>query len=393
MSYKKVEAIKQEVENFPNTAFYSMTEENTVVVKNTQTGAVYEIPYEEAENGIVLDGEKAELVKEKEKTSQEQFEENSMNFQETMKKVFSENYDEAVKNLKQMIKTLPDVENEFAWPTEADKKDETVYEGILADKFNKVVEIEKEYKKQKNLFDENGNVIPAKVSVSHYNEAEKEAEEEMKLFEEAVSKWTTFKKALMEDIEKEEVVDELLKNINFEEDIRMTAPKAMVMVKNRIDEDVNVIDITKNVVATWNNIFNEDGLTPSKAMPVIYNFAQKDTERPTFLKFKMGVFTVEDAITMLEELDNAMAHIGDINDEELGFIANQKEILEYMIRTRKISDRVMKNIIQDFNEIFANRAAEDEYIQSQRGFKSREEREIGNIQGKSDVTPNPEGEE
>ena len=99
----------------------------------------------------------------------------------------------------------------------------------------------------------------------------------------------------------------------------------------------------------------------------------------------MGIFTVDDAITLSEELDHVISHIGHLNDEELGFVANQKAIVEYMIRTRKISDRMMKQIIEEFNKKFPNKSAEDEYIQSQLGFKDREEAKMGNPEGKADL--------
>jgi len=385
--YEKIKAIKDEVELFPNAKFYSIADDS-VIIENKTTGALYKVPYEETDNGIVFDGEEAELVKEKNPTPKDEFIENSKNLKNTISRVFNEDeYEDAISNLKKMIAALPSVEQNIL--LEEEILEETEYEGILEEKIREYDAIEKEFINSLKFFDEEGEIIPGKHSISNYKVLYEDTKEEWENYIESIRKYHEFKELIVETYD-EEICEVLLKNINVEDNIEIAAPKALVIAKNTINEDINAIEETKNIIDYWNVIYNEDGINPDMAVGKIFNFAKRDNEKPKFLKFKMGVFTVEDAMTLSSEIDHALSHIGYINDEELDFIANQKEILEYMIRTRKISDRMMNKLIRDFNEKFTDKEREDEYIQSQLGFKDREERKLGNIQGKADVEPDAE---
>jgi len=384
--YERIEQLANEISRYADAEFYSLTAEGTVAIKNTKTGAIFEVPYTESDKGIVFHGTDGKMVQEPKKSPKDEFNENGQKLQSAIQSFFTEGeYDNKITDLKSIVKTLPTVDPKiFNEETEVETKVEE-YSGILEDKVKEYLAIKKEFDESFQLFGDDGQLKENDISITAYNQMLEEVKEEQELFEKALLNYSVFSLAINEAFGPD-TADVILKNIDLENDIKKSAPKALVLAKNQIDEAINVIESTEYIIDVWNDIFAEDTINPANVNPVIFNYAQRDRERPRYLKFKMGVFTHEDVMILLEELDHAMSHIGDINDEELEFIANQKAMLEYMVRTRKISDRVIKQIITEFNKRFG-KEADDEYTQSQLGFKDREEKDMGNIQGKAEMEP------
>lgn len=380
MSYQKITAIKKEIESFKNAELISLAEDSKVAVRNTSTNAIYVIPYSEEDGNYVFDCENAEIVNEKDESSEELFAKNSQVLQDKIGAIFaeSENLENAIAELRDTVRELPQVDPaQFGQTAELVQEQESP---ILPEKMAQYAEIEREFMNSFNMFDESGDPVQSKVSVTHFKKLYKEVKSEWNDFIEAIGVYHEFKVKLLEEIEDERIVEALLDNISLDEKINITVPKALVVAKNTIDEDLNIIETSKKVIGLWNSVFED--VTPTSKSDKIYNYAQNDRERPKFLKFRMGVFTVEDVMVLIEELDRAMSAVGELNDEELMFISNQKYICEYMVRTRKVSDRMMKKVITEFNERFSAKN-DDLYVQSQFGFKDRDEQKMGNITGKA----------
>lgn len=380
-AYDKFIKLQNEVKSFKSAELFSLGE-NSVIVKNTNTGALYDIPITEDENGITFHCENGEVVTGRNPDKNAKFFENRDMFQKSVKDIFiAEDFDAALATLKETIQTLPSVE---ILPEVTEETPEvSVYEGILDNQVNEYNKQRREFSTTLALFDGSNNLVDQDVNSASLNKAVEESNAEFESFEQDVTKFVTFQNELTTILDNQKITNYVLEHVNFDENIRMEIPKVLVTAKHALHEDINVIDATKQIVTAFETAFNED-TTPSSKAPFIFNYAQNDRERPTFLKFRMGTFTVEDAMTLLEELDQTLAKIGDLNDEDLMFISNQKYIVEYMMRTRKISDRMMIKVIEDFNARFNSKDAEDDYLQSQFGFKDRDEAKMANIIGKSD---------
>lgn len=378
-AYEKISSVKSEVESFKNARFFSMDGENACIVENTVNKALFSIPFEISESGITFDGTQAKLVKEKTLTPIEEFSKNKQNLNATIKGIFEEGkLEESLASLKKLVHELPSVD-----PTvlvvPAPQKEE-IYEGLLADKVNAFLAEKKNYENSLSLFDEEQNVVQDKIAISKFKKIEAEINEELEAFKKAVTAYKLFEEELKEIVPDEKVREKLLKDVDLETDISVSVPRSLVVAKNTITEELNVLETSSKIIAAWKSNFFAENTTPELANEKLFNFAKKDQDRPKFLKFRMGIYTIEDAITLLEELDNAMSHyVGGLDDEELGFIANQKAMVEYMIRSRKISDRVMQQIVEEFNKKF--KFKEDDYSGSEEGFKSRDEMKTGNPQG------------
>ena len=378
MSYDKVVTIKNEIEKFKDAKFYSLVSEDTVIIRNAKTNALYEVPYEETENGYLFKGEQALMVEEKQPSKLDEFKQNSETLKKAINAIFTEeiDYDVAIHILDQVIQDLPVVDPAL-FNTSAKEEVTETYEGILAEKVNEYKKVEKEYNQSSVIFDEEDNMIEKTFGCSATIEIEKELESELKEYAESIEAFKELKKSLSEKLQKPELEKYILENILEQENIKMAIPKVLVQAKQVISEEFNAVDATRTIISIF------EDLTPALKMDKIYNFAQNNRERPQFLKFRMGVFTVEDAMTLYEELDQVLTKLGELDDEEMMYVANQKAIVEYMMRTRRISDRVMVEVIESFNKKFNNKEAEEAYVQSEYGWKDREEAKMGNITGKA----------
>jgi tetratricopeptide (TPR) repeat protein len=378
MSYDKVVTIKNEIEKFKDAKFYSLVGEDTVIIRNAKTNALYEVPYEETENGYLFKGEQALMVEEKHPSQLDEFKQNSETLKKAINVIFTEevDYDVAIHILDQVIQDLPAVDPALFATAEKEEVAET-YEGILAEKVNEYKKAEKEYNGSNIIFDEEDNMIEKTFGSSAVIEIEKELDAEIAEYKESIEAFKELKKALSEKLQKPELEKYILENLMEKENVKMAIPKVLVQAKQVIAEEFNAVDATRSIISVF------EDLTPALKMDKIYNYAQNNRERPTFLKFKMGVFTVEDAMTLYEELDQVLTKLGELDDEEMMYVANQKAIVEYMMRTRKISDRVMMEVIESFNKKFNNKEAEDAYTQSEFGWKDRDEAKMGNMTGKA----------
>ena len=65
--------------------------------------------------------------------------------------------------------------------------------------------------------------------------------------------------------------------------------------------------------------------------------------------------------------------------EELEKLGAYRSIVEYMLQTKQINDKVLMAVIEDFNKTFIK--TDDEYNASPLGFRSRPEQLTGFIQG------------
>lgn len=383
-NYDKVKLIKDKIEKFKDVSFYSLADNNSIIIENKKTSALYEIKYNE-ENGIyTFDTNDVVLLKPKNKTLKETFSEHALKLHNGVKQIFSEeNFDNSVNNLKQLIKTLPNI-NYSEEPIEYHKSNKKFKKKIignsLENKYQQMEEIKKEYFKNYIMFNENNDIIEKVFEIDKLEKMYNESEKTYKIFVDNIEKFTKLNNELIakynEDTAKE-IIDSIMK-----QELKVAIPKAAVKIKSSINEEFNIIDGTKEITTIIKNIFEEQ--EPSVSSSSVFNLAKSNIDMPKFLKFRVDLYSLEDLRQLVSELTLALSSIGSISPEEMHFINEKKMQAEYMLRTGLINDKLVQEIIDSFNERFAHDSS-DIMNDNARGFDSVESMNDNNIIGKAEI--------
>lgn len=383
-NYDKVKLIKDKIEKFKDVSFYSLADNNSIIIENKKTSALYEIKYNE-ENGIyTFDTNDVVLLKPKNKTLKETFSEHALKLHNGVKQIFSEeNFDNSVNNLKQLIKTLPNI-NYSEEPIEYHKSNKKFKKKIignsLENKYQQMEEIKKEYFKNYIMFNENNDIIEKVFEIDKLEKMYNESEKTYKIFVDNIEKFTKLNNELIakynEDTAKE-IIDSIMK-----QELKVAIPKAAVKIKSSINEEFNIIDGTKEITTIIKNIFEEQ--EPSVSSSSVFNLAKSNIDMPKFLKFRVDLYSLEDLRQLVSELTLALSSIGSISPEEMHFINEKKMQAEYMLRTGLINDKLVQEIIDSFNERFAHDSS-DIMNDNARGFDSVESMNDNNVIGKAEI--------
>ena len=379
MDYQSILKLNQEIKSFRNANLFSIVDDKSIIVENTKTKAKFLIPYEENKSGFVFRCDEGELIEKGAPTPHETFIENSNKLLEGITNIFSENHKHARGYLKEVFNELPFVTYEDTTPEPPVKKYKTpklTYFKKFQKSFNEMEAAKQEFFENNSLFTSSESLNRRVIFSSKVIEQFQEAHKMVKDFGKHVKQYSRLRNELVKHFN-EEVAQTILSKIDFTEqfDIKAKASKILVEAKQK-HEDLNIVDGAHKM----NQIFESASNIPVIAKDYIYNYHMKSSDVPKFLKFRTGEFSVADVIAIAEEMEGALRNIGELNDEDMMYIADKQTMLEYMLRTHKVSDAIVKQIIEDFNKRFAG-TTDDDYIASEMGFKSKEEQITINPQG------------
>jgi len=382
-NYDKIKLVKDKVEKFNDVEFYSLAENNSLVIKNKKTSALYEIKYNESNGEFSFDTNDAILLSPKSKTEKETFSENANKLFTTIKKVFTEeDFNAAVKELKETIKTLPNASynEEPIMYHKSTKQFRKKIGNSLQSKCDEMEKIKAEYKKIYNLFDENNDIIKSIFEIDKIEKVYTESEKVYETFKNSISLFTKLQENLSKKYN-EDITNEIINSVSKQE-LKIAVPKAVVKIKASLNEDFNILDNTKQITSIIKTIFEEQ--EPSVSSSSVFNLAKSNQDMPKFLKFHMDLYSLEDLRQLVSELTLALSSIGSITPEDMHFISERKMQAEYMLRTGMINDRLVKEIIDSFNDRFQHDAS-DMMNDNTRGFDDVESMTDNNVIGKADI--------
>jgi len=394
MNFEKFNSIKSKIEKLPNVKFYSFNED-TLIIEHSKNKALYQIPFiMESDDTITLQLGKGQLVKEGEPSFEKKVQTYKEELRSDIKSMFV-NYDEGLKATKEKFKTLPNIEEGMkAQPKKTlslkDKIDILCEHNLEPIKNinrafkNQLLELDKEKKEfveLMNPFNEDNSLKTHNLNYDRYKNMYVESFVEHNKFSEKMKKVADFNKKVNEIVKDDKLTKEFIKRINFDEDIKISVPKALINTKAVLTEDefgLNIPEVSKKVIG----IYNESCGVGDEA-PFVYNrnIGAPDGA-PQFLKFSSGKFTQQDVGTLLHELEQSYYILPDLTHEDLMVIADWRNQCEYMFQTNMISDKKIEEIIKSFNDKFsvdndARFADGDNTL----GFKDSEEMSMGNAEG------------
>lgn len=394
MTFEKLEQIKSAVEAFPRTKFVSILENNKICIQNTDTDQIFEVEYEEGKDcGLkfntkgkkALTAKKKKMVKGQEKINE--FKENCELLRTSIKNIFAEeNFQESVEALKNTIRVLPTVDikaiNEQVEDI-VDSKKEKEYLPFIAEKFGEKLEAyfkeEAEFKNSLNLFDENNDLIEGEIlERATIADFLKQTDEVYQKFQEDAKHFEEVKKQTAEILGSDELATKFFEGVDFSKNLRVGVTKTLVMMK-QTNEAIDVKDASSKLIAILENNMLPIGGAP---MPAIYNLAKDNKYTPKFLRFKMGIFSLDDVRTMINEVNEAWSRLGDYNEEDLMFMSDIKMKLEYMFNSQQLNDHLLAEIVESFNARFM-KDSEKEYddASKQLAWKDPAQMKQGNAQG------------
>lgn len=390
MDFKQIQKIKQNVEAYNNTAFYSILENNSLLVKNVNTDAIYKIAFNEDKEVITLDTTAAEKVvegKKIEKNSVNQFKENCERVANGIKGIFSEDFETAIDNLRSIIHEIPAVDESAivedikAMEQKEEEEATSWINKVFCEKMNKYQEEEKEFKKLFNLFDENDEIVKGQfVSLESIKQGLKEMSEAYEQYKEIALSFGDLKKQVKEVFETDELTDKFFEGFSMDKDPRVSVTKKLVQFNNELKTDFDIVGTTKKLVSIFEN--NPTAPIGGAKTPFTYNLSMDNKFTPKFFRFKMGIFSPEDIKTMLEEINFFVSSYDALEEESQLELYGMKMQLEYMYHSGDINDHLIMEMLKDFNAKYAKDKSDD-YNNSaeQLAWKSRAQQKEGNAQG------------
>lgn len=393
MTFEQLEKIKNAVEAFPKTRFVSMFEEGKICIQNTDTEQMFEIEYEESECGMVFKTKGKKALTEKKRKGKkgqkkiEEFKENCNLLANGIKGIFAEeNFDDSIDTLKNIIRTLPVVDasaiNEEVGVITKESAPEK-YVASLVKNFGKKMQAyykeENEFKKAINFFDDDNELIEGEIL------ERAEIAEMLKQTDEAYEKFladsAVFKKVQKDAIQilgSEKLVEKFFEGIDFSKNIKVGVTKTLVSLK-QTDDTIDLKDASTKLVSLLENNMLPVGGAP---MPAIYNLAKDNKYTPRFLRFKMGVFSLDDVRTMINEVNEVWSRLGDYDEEDMMFMSDTKMKLEYMYNSQQLNDHLIAEIVESFNQRFAKDSQSDfDDATKQLAWKDRAQQKVGHKQG------------
>lgn len=377
MDYKKFEKIKSDFNKLQDVEFISFSEDS-VIIKNTVTQAIFQVPFTEGkeDKSLTFNFSEGIIVEKGQKSEKEKFEENVKSLNGSVKKIFN-NFDEGVAEVKELIKTLPLVEEaEVLNPIAQATKNYVEVKG-LAKAVSKSYRAYKEsflnFKESFNVFDESNQLKDIQVNFEKTVKDINESVKEYKEFSEALDKVVAFSNYMEDLVIDKDFAKAILESIDFQKDLKVTIPKALVMAQKSFNEELNIVDMSKNILDGYKQFFNEEDETEMVSFDKPFNkFGSSDAfDRPEFLQFGSGKYNLEDLAKLIKELEQSLVILPDLTSEDLMEITNMKSIIDYMYRTNTISDKKVTEVIDEFNKAYSGDSS-DTYDDPLKdiGFKS-----------------------
>lgn len=371
MKFEKFQKVKNDIEKLPNVLFYSFNED-TVIIQHKKNEALYQIPFtEEIDESVTLHLGAGKKVKEGKLTVEEEFKQNSANLRDSIKSIFT-NYDEGIKNLKKLIADLPNVDSEEIAKRELvkEKTYEESIEEYASSHIKPVKNINSTFKRQLvefnkteqdfvqlfHIFNEDGTLkkhdLNYELLKTYYNESLTEYKE----FCAKLDKMNGFVDSIKDIAGDDVFAEDIIRYINFEQNLKVTVPKAVVSAQREYGENVNVIDISKKIMNVYSEIFKSD-----EENPIVFNRHRSGSDEriPQFLKFHTNKYQRNDVETLEHELEQSIYSLKNISDEDLREIGKWKNQCTYMSRTGIVSDKKVDEIIKSFNEKYAKDSSEE----------------------------------
>ena len=392
MNFEKFNSIKNKIEKLPNVKFYSFNED-TIIIEHEKNKALYQIPFiMEADDSMTLKLGKGLLVKEGEPSLNEKINIYKEELRTSIKQIFT-NYDEGLTTVKEKFKEIPNIDEEMkSTPVQKTlslkEKIDILCEHNLEPVKNinrafgkQLIEFDKdkrEFVELMNPFNEDGTLKSHDLNYDKYKNMYVESFVEYNKFNDKLKKIADFNKKVNEVIKDEKLSKEFIKKINFDEDIKISIPKALIKTKAVFTEDefgLNIPEVSKKVIGIYNESFGV-----GDEAPFVYNrnIGAPDGA-PQFLKFSSGKFTQQDVGTLLHELEQSYYILPDLTHEDLMVIADWRNQCEYMFQTNMISDKKIEEIIKNFNDKFSvDSDARFDDGDNTLGFKDSQEMSMNN---------------
>jgi len=369
MDFKKYKKIQADMQRLPNVVVESMLGEDKLLISHKTKRTQFEVPFvEQADGSITVMLGKGIKVGEATPTPYSEFQENAKRFKTASVKVFS-NFNEGIKDLKKCYKELPQVENvealKPAQPVNRFASKKANLESLCMSSVKPVSAISTKFKHKIlaaiqeendfielfNFFENDGEEL--KSHDFNFNTTKKMYEETYKnheKFKTHLNKMTGFHSKVEAIVESKDIANAIMNDLNFKEGIKVSVPKTIVKTKNQFAEaKFNVVDASKKIIAAFNEAFD-----PSEVNDTVFNSvsANDDAGHPEFLKFSKGKYTRDDLAALEHELEQSFYVLPDITDEDLRQIAAWRNQAMYMARTGMISDKMVDEIISDFNAAY-----------------------------------------
>ena len=435
-SIERLKAIKAYVESFKDAEFVSLVDNRSLVLRNSRTGASWQVGYRRSGSGYVIDATKAVVVEAAAPTSNQKFAGNARLLQEAIGGIFTKNkLPAAIKDLRSIIRNLPSAVNEeeegdsngvpgadtakgkkekkkkkggdgptgvsalkaLAYESKSEvtkhsSEDEQLASASDAPKYKltgdgrgkdgkskDIGEAMFEFDAAENAFIEsltlfggNGNINKREFDVTAIAAMYEDARAEYEAWHAAASKWHIIRSGV--EARFGDAASSILESLDLTKKLDVTVPKALVMASAngaKVDVAAGSTDLINIIKKAYGE--GSGNVDPMQQASVLWNVAADKRERPAFLKFRIGAYTQDHLLTLLEELELAFSDYRK-EDEDFRLINEMKSRVEYMVRTRQICDRAVDEIIKSFNERFAKDEA-DAYLGADKakGIKSSEE--------------------
>lgn len=391
MNFKKFKEIREAVSTFDDAEFDSLLNESTVLVKNSK-GNIYSIPFEYNENGnIIFSSENAKMLEKSEEVEKEQslrtiISGKVRNIKESLKSFFESEDDEIDSSI--IAENLDYIKLARLDSLEKFKKDEKLSKESMvfeSKEFSQLSDSEKEIiRKFKNSFKEKN---------SNYNLIKNEFFENGKLFETSgkikrtqflnplkVAELYSEKKQIRQDLESQydiintfyETIEKdlsltsdkreiLFNGINLlnESDFKTELAKNLVILKRKFDSSIDISELAKKINNLYNETFKEhEGLDYSRLtnyeemISTLTSDSNSEANTFKFLKFKIGVYSAQDLATLRSEFDQVIKNCYGMSREALMNIQDMRDKIDFMLKTGRIDDEIVGEIINTFNSSY-----------------------------------------
>lgn len=358
---KKILKIKEYLESFGDTEFISVNVDkpNEAIFKRISTNKIYSEPVCEDINGKivlnVVNGKPIGAIA-KEKDLSYDFASSIVGVIEADESNFGERY----KKLRDAFMLAP--MNESIEASKTTKKENVSrpqrYNGILAKQVNAVNEAFDNFKKSiDTLYASKGDkLILGEKDDSLANKFNAQLEEVAKKIGVNAAKYASIVENVGEIVSDEKIKDIVIKAI-FEN--RSEAELTKILATERIKSGfkMNVVKTVGKIMPLCEGmqVFDDDQFSPSNFPGINPNDEPnlRDVGQKQFFKFKMGIFQPKDLEVMMRELQIALSHQGELDQDEMVEISTYLRTIEYMYRTGQIVDALLATMIEEFNKKYS----------------------------------------
>lgn len=388
MNFKKFKEIREAVSTFDDAEFDSLLNESTVLVKNHK-GNIYSIPFQYNENGnIIFSSENAKMLEkseenEKEPTLKAIITGKVRTIKESLKSFFES--DETEIDASIIAENLDYIKLARRDSLEKYKNNESISNQSMvleSEEFSRLSDSEKEViRKFKNSF---------KQKNSEYNMIKNEFFENGKLFQSSgkikrtqflnplkVAELYSEKKEIRQDLESQydiintfyETIEKQLKlnsnereilftgiNLFNESDFKTELAKNLVILKRKVNSGIDISDLARKVNNLYNETFKDSKdldysrLTSYEEMiSTLTTDSNSESNTFKFLKFKIGVYSAQDLATLRSEFDQVIKNCYGMSREALMNIQDMRDKVDFMLKTGRIDDEQVGEIINIFN--------------------------------------------